>query len=229
MVIVGVLLVVAAGFGINLALGSGDEDTSASPATISEEQDRSGLGPLGDLSRRIEGDPMAIGSADAPLVIVEYSDYRCPFCAKFSRDTEPELLERYVDEGKLRIEWRDMPIFGEQSLVGARAGRAAAEQGLFWEYNTAIFADAPATGHPDLAPEKLRSFAEQVGMPDLDRFEADAASTKFDEAISADASAAQAMGVMSTPSFSVNGHPMIGAQPTPEFLKLVDDLLAQQG
>ena len=228
MAVVAVLVVIAAGFGLKLALGSGDEPASANPATISEEQELSTLGPLGELARRVDGDPLAIGDVDAPLVLVEYSDYRCPFCAKFSRDSEPELIKRYVDEGKLRIEWRDMPIFGEQSLTAARAGRAAAEQGMFWEFNSAVYADAPATGHADLNPAVLRATAERVGIPDLDRFESDAASDKFDDAIWGDAAAAQAMGVVSTPSFSVNGHPMIGAQPTPAFIDLIDELLAQQ-
>lgn len=95
----------------------GSENTAAD--TVPE------MGPVGDLSRRIDGDPLALGAVDAPVVMVAYSDYRCPFCAKFSRDTEPVLVEKYVDEGVLRIEWRDLPIFGEQSMSAARAGRAA--------------------------------------------------------------------------------------------------------
>ena len=226
--IVAVLVVVAAGLGINFALDSGDEPASDNPATISEEQ-RSAQGPMGDLARRIDNDPLAIGAVDAPLVLVEYSDFRCPFCAKFSRDSKPELIKRYVEEGTLRLEWRDMPIFGEQSLLAARAGRAAAEQDMFWEFTSAVYDDAPATGHADLNPGKLRSIAEQVGVPDLEQFDRDAASERFDQAIWSDAATGQAMGVTSTPSFSVNGHPIIGAQPTPMFTELIDDLLSRQG
>ena len=226
MAVVVVLVAIAGGLGIKFMMGSG-EDSASSPAVISEELELESLGPLGDLSRRIDGDPLALGDVDAPVVLVEYSDYRCPFCAKFSRDSEPELIQRYVDEGKLRIEWRDMPLFGEQSLAAARAGRAAAAQGKFWEFNSAVYAAAPATGHADLTPAVLRGFAEQAGVPDLDRFEADAASADFDEQIRGDAEAAQMLGVVSTPSFSVNGHPLVGAQPTPAFTRLVDYLLEQ--
>ncbi len=236
MAIVAVLVVIAAGFGIALLVGSDDDQSDAkpdatsegsagNPAKISDDGGVSLVGPIGDLSRRVDGDPMAIGDVDAPLVLVEYSDYRCPFCAKFSRDSEPELIERYVDEGKLRIEWRDMPIFGEQSLTAARAGRAAAEQGMFWEFNAAAYEAAPDRGHADLTPAVLRGFAEQVGIPDLDQFDRDAASTEFDESIQSDAESGQAIGFMSTPSFSVNGHPMIGAQPTRAFTHLIDQLL----
>lgn len=226
MIVVAVLVAIAAGFGIYLAVGSGAEPEAR--VAVIEEDEPAPLGPLGDLARRIDGDPLAVGAVDAPLVLVEYSDYRCPFCAKFSRDTEPELLERYVDEGILRIEWRDMPIFGEQSLVAARAGRAAAEQGVFWEFNNAVFAAAPASGHADLNPAALRGFAEQAGVPDIDKFVSDAASEKYDDAIWSDAAAAQALGVVSTPSFSLNGHPMIGAQPTGLFTRAIEDLLGQQ-
>ena len=72
---------------------------------------------------------MALGKPDAPVVMINYAELRCPFCAKFSRDIEPELIKRYVDAGVLRLEWRDFPIFGEESLEAAKAGRAAAAQG----------------------------------------------------------------------------------------------------
>ena len=239
MAIVAVLVVIAAGFGIALLVGSDDEQSetrpaassegsNGNPATISDGGGVSVVGPMGDLSRRVDGDPLAIGDVDAPLVLIEYSDYRCPFCAKFSRDSEPELIQRYVDEGQLRIEWRDMPIFGDQSMTAARAGRAAAEQGMFWEFNAAVYEAAPDRGHADLTPEALRAFAEEVGVPDLDQFDRDAASAKFDEEIESDAASGQAIGIMSTPSFSVNGHPMIGAQPTRAFTHLIDQLLEPQ-
>src|SRR5699024_1196470 len=119
---------------LGVVLFTGRDDGSSGPATASiSDEDRATagdeeFGPLGDLARRDEGDPLAMGAVDAPVVMVEFADYRCPFCAKFSRDVEPELIEQYVDTGKLRIEWRDMPIYGEDSARAARAARAAAEQ-----------------------------------------------------------------------------------------------------
>ncbi|MGW3481004.1 DsbA family protein [Rhodococcus indonesiensis] len=180
------------------------------------------MGPVGDLSRRIDGDPLALGAVDAPVVMVAYSDYRCPFCAKFSRDTEPVLVEKYVDEGVLRIEWRDLPIFGEQSMAAARAGRAAAAQGRFWEFATAVYAASPDRGHPDLSAEALRSFAETAGVPDLDRFAQDATGASADQSIYADVLEANAIGVSSTPSFVVNGTPILGAQPVTVFEQVIE-------
>ncbi|NGP09451.1 thioredoxin domain-containing protein [Rhodococcus sp. 14C212] len=180
------------------------------------------MGPVGDLSRRIDGDPLALGAVDAPVVMVAYSDYRCPFCAKFSRDTEPVLVEKYVDEGILRIEWRDLPIFGEQSMAAARAGRAAAAQGKFWEFATAVYAASPERGHPDLSAEALRGFAEAAGVPDLDRFAQDATGASADQSIYGDVLEANAIGVSSTPSFVVNGTPVLGAQPVAVFEQVIE-------
>ncbi|QIX52814.1 thioredoxin domain-containing protein [Rhodococcus sp. DMU1] len=194
---------------------TGDTENTASAPTPE-------MGPVGDLSRRLDGDPLALGAVDAPVVMIAYSDYRCPFCAKFSRDTEPVLVDKYVDEGILRIEWRDLPIFGEQSMAAARAGRAAAEQGRFWEFGTAVYAASPERGHPDLSPEALRGFAEAAGVPDLDRFARDATGASADQAIYADVLEANAIGVSSTPSFVVNGTPILGAQPVTVFEQVID-------
>src|SRR5699024_7130071 len=109
-----------------------------------------GVGPLGEQARREADDPFAIGPVDAPVVMVVFSDYRCPFCARYSRVTEAELVEKYVSEGQLRIEWRDFPVFGDASMLAARAGRAAAEQDRFWEFNNAVYEAAPESGHHEL-------------------------------------------------------------------------------
>ncbi len=213
--------------------GDAQSPADAGPASISDD-DRSvtgeeELGPLGDLARREEGDPLAMGAVDAPVVMVEFADYRCPFCAKFSRDVEPELIEKYVDTGNLRIEWRDMPIYGEDSARAARAARAAAAQGRFWEFNRALYAAAPDGGHPEMPPEKLRGFAEQAGVPDIERFMAQMNSDEFESLLHVDTMHAQRLGIPATPAFVINGHPLLGAQPTAEFTRMIDALLAQRG
>lgn len=184
------------------------------------------LGPLGEQARRAEGDVFALGPVDAPLVLVTFSDYRCPFCARHSRVTESELVDRYVESGQLRIEWRDMPIFGDASLLAARAGRAAAAQDRFWEFNRAVFAAAPESGHHDLTEEKLMNFAEQVGVADLDRFWSDLHSGAFDADIEADFRQAASLGMTGTPSFVLNGHLIVGAQPAVVFNQMIEEALA---
>lgn len=82
-----------------------------SPQPDSSQQ---GENPVLDMSRRIDGDPTAMGSMDAPVVLVEYSDFRCPFCALYAGDTQPEIIKEYVDTGLVRLEWRDLPLFGQE-------------------------------------------------------------------------------------------------------------------
>lgn len=109
------------------------ESGSAAPAPADES--------LLALARRDASDALAVGRADAPVVMIEYSDFQCPFCGRFARETKPELLRRYVDEGILRIEWRNFPVFGEESQRAALAGWAAGRQKKFWEFHDVVYAE----------------------------------------------------------------------------------------
>ena len=184
-------------------------------------------GPLDKLPRRQPGAPMALGKPDAPVVLVAYEDFRCPFCAKFATETAPKLRERYVDTGKLRIEWRDFPIFGEQSKLAAKAGRAAARQGKFWEFHDVVFADAPGHGHPTMTMSKLADYAKQAGVTDIAKFKADMEDPAVAQAIRKDFVEGSRLGVTSTPTFVINGRPVVGAQPLPVFVKTIEQALAQ--
>lgn len=163
--------------------GDGEQSEAISATGSSSASGHPAMGPLGDLAHRVADDPMALGDVDAPVVMIAFSDFRCPFSAQFSRETEPQLIDRYVDAGTLRIEWRDLPIFGQQSFNAARAGRAASAQDKFWEFTRAVYADAPETGHADLTLEALQTYSQQAGVPVLTRFTADATGSTFDAAI----------------------------------------------
>src|SRR5690625_2376016 len=107
------VLLAGGGFWAGRLTAPGPEPTVQQVA----ETPQAGLGPMGEQSRREADDPFAIGPVDAPVVMVVFSDYRCPFCARYSRVTEAELVEKYVSEGQLRIEWRDFPVFGDASML----------------------------------------------------------------------------------------------------------------
>ena len=178
-----------------------------------------------DLPRRETDDPLAKGDVDAPVVIIEYADYRCPFCASWGRDVQPALQD-LIDDGTVRFEFRDRILFGEESEATALAARAAGEQGMYWEYHDAVFAAAPASGHPDMPREKLLGFAEDIGVPDLAKFEADLDSAELREAMEADGAEANSLGVRSTPTFLVNTVALVGAQPEQVFRQAVAQELA---
>ena len=216
-VLIGVLLLAG-------MLASRPEGPSETPAPSSSQQQNSAVP---DMARRIADDTTAQGAVDAPVVMVEYADYRCPFCGLFARDTLPPLITKYVESGDLRIEWRDLPVFGEQSQLAAVAGRAAGEQNRFWEFNKAVFAIAPERGHADLTRARLLNLAEEVGIPDLKKFESDLDSPELAQAVATDAQEAASLGATGTPSFLINGTPFVGAQPLDVFEKTIDAELAE--
>lgn len=183
---------------------------------------------LPDLSRRIAGDPTAIGEVDAPVVLIEFADYRCPFCAIFARESLPTLVEEYVDQGKLRIEWRDVPVFGEESVAAAIAARAAGQQDLYWEYNAAIFAYTNRD-HQALPRERLVEIAAEVGVPDMAAFEAALDDPELAEQVARDAAEAESLGIRSTPTFVIGQTPVMGAQPVGVFTEAIDEELARMG
>ncbi|WP_285736871.1 DsbA family protein [Kitasatospora phosalacinea] len=181
------------------------------------------------LARRDPADRMALGPADAPVVMVEYADLRCPYCALFTQQTLPALLSEYVDTGRVRYEFRDLAFFGDQSVDGAVALHAAADQGRFREYLTTLYGAAPDHGHPDLPKEKLLDFARTAGVPDLAAFETALGSADLRAAVTTATGKAQDLGVTSVPFFVVGDRVLSGAQPVDAFRELLDDALAKAG
>ncbi|AKK04087.1 DsbA family protein [Corynebacterium epidermidicanis] len=183
---------------------------------------------LPKVHRRNEADPFAIGPTDAPVVIAEFSDFECPFCARYTTQTEDALIKDYVDRGLLRIEWNDMPINGPKALAGAKAGRAAAEQGKFYEFKHALYQEAATkNGHPEFGIADYERFAAAAGVPDLAKFTADATSTKYDAVLQQAQQYGGSLGVNGTPGFLIGTKFVSGAQPTDVFKKTIDQQLAQ--
>ncbi len=170
-------------------------------------------------------DPMAIGDINAPVVMSEWFDYRCPFCSMFSNETLPALIAEYVDTGKLRIEFNDVYFFGDDSLSAAIAARAAAKQGYYLPYVETIAAAAPTSGHPDLPRETLIEFAKTAGVPDIDAFVADLDSPELAAAVEASHNQAVAWGINSVPFFVIGDQAIAGAQPIEVFEQLIDQNL----
>ncbi|MEO5982268.1 MAG: thioredoxin domain-containing protein [Pedococcus sp.] len=198
--------------------GAGPPSSGAQAAT----ETGSGQDPAAGLARRTPDDPMAVGKADAPVVMVAYSEFQCPFCGTFARDTEPGLVKKYVDTGVLRIEWRDFPYLGQESMTAALAGRAAAQQGDFWAFHDALYADQQPVNAGKLTKEFLGDVAARAGL-DGAQLKKDMERPELTEAVSRDAREGQSIGVTGTPAFIINGQPVIGAQPSEVFEKAIED------
>ncbi|RIJ69428.1 disulfide bond formation protein [Nakamurella silvestris] len=185
--------------------------------------------PTSGPAQRTDGDPQALGPVDAPVVISEWADFRCPFCAVFTNETLPTLIQEYVDKGLVRYEFNDAILFGEQSLNAAVAARAAGEQGRFHEYMAAVYAAAPERSHPDLPREKLITFAESAGVPDINKFTADLDRKDLRVAVEISNSRAKRLGATSVPYFVIGDEVVAGAQPIDTFRRILDEQLALAG
>ncbi|MFF4455776.1 DsbA family protein [Streptomyces goshikiensis] len=214
-------------FGIVSWQATAPGDTPAKPSSTSSAAPAAGAGnsELLKLARRESGDKLAVGRADAPVVLIEYSDFKCGYCGKFARDTEPELMKKYVEDGTLRIEWRNFPIFGADSEAAAKAAWAAGQQDRFAAFHTAAYAEG--SKEKGFGRARLVELARQAGVPDLDRFEKDMAGEPAAEALRKDQEEGYRIGVSSTPSFLVGGRPIAGAQPLDAFESAIAEAKAQ--
>ena len=168
---------------------------------------------------RDPADGQAKGKVDAPVVMVIYSDFACPFCTQFARNVEPEL-NKLVKEGTLRIEWRDLAQISETSPLAAQAGRAAAKQGKFWEFHDAVYAAADPQGHPEYTEDSLVAFAQKAGVADIEQFRTDMNATETVNAVTEAKNHAHSIGITGTP-FMIVGETFIGGYQDADYMKAV--------
>jgi protein-disulfide isomerase len=178
-------------------------------------------------------DSPALGRRDAPVTIVEFSDYQCPFCRQFVSTTLPALKSAYVDSGKARYVFRDFPIdnIHPQARKAAEAAHCAGDQGKYWEMHDLLFQNQQA-----LAPEQLPHYAKRLGL-DAAAFSACLDSAKHAGAVQQNYGEGAAAGVRGTPSFivgrtrpdnTVEGLLIVGARPLADFRQEIDRLLNEK-
>ena len=224
------LLVVILGYflftGSNSTAGTAEPDNAPQHGDVVDvvPQDENDQVDLSFVERHDAEDPLAIGPVDAPVTMVVFSDYQCPFCASWSTDTLPSMLE-YVDDGQARIEWRDVNVFGPESERASKAAYAAAVQDQFWEYHAELYAGGEIRGPQELSEEALIELAGELGL-DTAQFASDMASDEIAEQVETNQQLGHDIGAYSTPAFVVNGQPMVGAQPTEVFVDAMDSALA---
>jgi protein-disulfide isomerase len=188
-------------------------DKAAAPAP----QQRPGEPEAATVYRaEIKGAPMK-GAKDAPVTIVQFSDYQCPFCSRVE-PTITKIMEDY--KGKVRVFWRDLPLpFHPNAVPAAIAARAAGEQGKFWEMHEKIFANQQSLDRPT-----LEKHAQELGL-NMGKFKAALDAQKGKSEIEADAAMGAKIGARGTPAFFINGKFLSGAQPYEAFKAKIDDEL----
>ena len=204
---------------------SGSTGTVGSPTAVPEPTpappvpDAQTLGLIHSETHRDPADGQAKGKVDAPVVMVVYSDFACPYCTQFAQNVEPELTD-LVDQGTLRIEWRDLAQISPTSPLAAQAGRAAAKQGRFWEFHDAVYAAADPQGHPEYTEDSLVAFAQKAGVADIEQFRTDMNAAETVSAVTKDKNHAHSIGITGTP-FMIVGETFIGGYQDADYMKAV--------
>ena len=166
-----------------------------------------------------EDDDPWIGAKDARVVIVEFSDYACPYCAKFALEVEKKIIENYKDAVKLVF--RDFPVHGEISYKAAEAANCAREQGKFWEYHYLLF-ERQNEWYNNAS--KFLSYAGELGL-DLEKFRTCLDSGKYREEVEKDLRDGISYGVKGTPTFFINDDMVLGYRSYEEFARLIEERL----
>lgn len=167
----------------------------------------------------VAGEPFR-GSEKAPVTIVKFEDYQCPFC-KQVQPTFNDLLSRY--NGKVRLVHKDLPLesLHPQARQAAEAARCAYEQGKFWEYHDKLYANSPKASSDD-----MKSYAKDVGL-NVDSFDRCFASGKYKAVVQRDLNEGAQLGLTGTPTFFINGRELSGNQPFEAFEAIIDEELAR--
>jgi protein-disulfide isomerase len=166
------------------------------------------------------GHPSTGGNA-APVTLVEFSDFQCPYC-RAAEPTVQAVRQKYGD--KIRFVYMDFPLgMHAHAMDAANAAQCAGDQGKFWQYHDALFAD-----QGKLAPADLKATAAKLGL-DTKKFDACFDSQQHVQAIRAEQAEGSADGVSATPTFFVNGREIEGAEPLPAFQSTIDQELATAG
>lgn len=166
-------------------------------------------------------DPYALGDPDADVVIVEYADYLCTFCARWHVEVFPSL-EPLIESGEVRFEYRDFPVLGDASIISAAAARAAGNQGKFWEYSDALYQD---THEGSVARYDLRYFenlAGEVGIEDIAQFSADLQSNEILTAVLTARHDVANLSLTGTPAFIVGDQFVPGFLDADQFMAIVN-------
>ncbi len=167
-----------------------------------------------------EDDDYVLGPADAPITIIEFSDYQCPFCTKYEVQVAQRLRQEFPDQ--IRFIYRDFPLYSIHPFAApaAEAANCAGEQGAYWQYHDALF-----SGKYEFSQAAFAQYAAELSL-DAGQFKDCLDSRKYQAEVEADYEYAANLGIRSTPTIFINGLAVVGAQPYEVFQEIVQKELA---
>ena len=172
--------------------------------------------PVAADMKAVESSGPALGKPDAPVVVVEFADFQCPFCGRFYQGTAKDLIEKYVKTGKVKFVYHDFAFLGNESNWAAQAARCAGDQGKFWQYHDYLFEHQNGENEGVFSKDHLKSFALEIALNAGD-FNTCLDSGKHAQEVLNDTEAGRKLGVTGTPTSFVNGKIVQGAVPFSQF------------
>ncbi len=169
----------------------------------------------------IDGSRHFLGDPNAPVTLVEFADFNCGYCGKWTQETLPLIDEKYIQTGKVRMAYVHYPILGADSMAAAEGTECAARQDSFWEYHNLLYTKQGV----GFTPANLIQTAGELGL-DTTRFEECLTDFPDRALLENDIRLSQVMGVRGTPAFLVNGVPLAGAYPYEDFERIIEGVLA---
>ncbi|HIH17999.1 MAG: DSBA oxidoreductase [archaeon GW2011_AR6] len=176
----------------------------------------------------LDGEP-SLGNKDAPVQIVEFSDYQCPFCRRAYTQSYSQIKKDYIDTGKVYFVFKDFPLtFHPAAIPAAEYANCANEQGKYWETHDAIYDEQNKLGQGtiEFGETELKKWVSTVPGINMQKLDACVKSGKYKKEIEQDTAEGIAAGVSGTPTFFINGQALVGAQPYSEFQRLIEAELA---
>ena len=176
-------------------------------------------------------DDAYLGNKNAPITLIEFSDFQCPFCRKFYKETFPQIKKEYIDTGKARLVYRDFPLsFHSGATSAAEGAECAKEQGKFWEMHDAIFdeQEKQGSGTVQFTANDVKKWAAKIGL-NTSKFNQCLDSGRYKQEVEKDIADGSVAGVTGTPAVFINGRLVVGAQPFTAFKVIIDEELKKLG
>jgi protein-disulfide isomerase len=170
------------------------------------------------------------GDIDAPVTLIEFADFQCPFCGRFARQTAPIIESEYISTGKVNMVFKHLALRGSDSISTSIASQCAGDQGKFWQYHDILYENQGTENSGWASRDNLKRFASDIGL-DRASFDSCFDSNKYSKLVQEDIQLARDLGLIGTPTFVVayndgsEPQAIVGAQPADAFRKVLDDKL----
>ena len=173
--------------------------------------------------------PPVLGSENASVTIIEMGDYQCEMCKHWFHNTRSQIIENYVDSGKVNLYFMDIPFLGRDSAKAANASYCAEEQGMYWEYHSMLYEHQEGVDNGWASTERLKTFAFSLGL-NSEQFSQCVDLQKYKQRVNLNSDKAVSQGVQSTPYFVITNsdgeqQKISGAQPYSVFRQVIESML----